>query len=148
MLEVWFILAIIFIVLEVVLGFTIVLLFAAFASFSVGLLVTLGSLSEDSTVTQISLFFALSAVWTILLWKPLKRMLAKRSESEGVHSYIGQEVVLIDDTLEKGHIGDAKWSGTIRKIKIAEDAKELKYHSGEILKVVAVQDNLFIVKKE
>ena len=75
-------------------------------------------------------------------------MMMKRNNTPPVNNYVGQTVVLQDETLIKGSIGNAKWSGTIVKIKIEEDDDGQIYKSGDILKVVNVVDNVFIVQGE
>lgn len=148
MLELWFIAAVLFVILEVVLGFTIVFLFASIASFIIGITLSLGVLEEADVVNQVGMFFAISVVSSILLLRPLKNMMMKRNSTPPVNNYVGQTVVLQDETLIKGNIGHAKWSGTIVKIKIEEDDDGQIYKSGDILRVVNVVDNVFIVQGE
>jgi membrane protein implicated in regulation of membrane protease activity len=146
MLEIWFIAAIFLVVLEVVLGFTIILLFASFASFIVGIVISFGLLDDADLVNQIGLFFAISVVASILLLRPLKRLIASRNRAVPVVNYVGQKVILQDESLTKGEFGSAKWSGTIVNIRLAEGDDGKTYRAGDILIVVDVVENIFIVK--
>jgi len=148
MAEIWFILAVILVGMEIYMGFTLVLLFSALASFLVGLLVSIHVVPENNLVLQFAIFFFFTIISYMGLWKPMKTFLDKRKASgEQFSNYIGQEVEVIESELKKGETGLVKWSGSYIRARIADDASEEIYAVGEKLSVVSVVENIFIVKK-
>ncbi len=141
----WFILGLVLIILEVVLGFTIVLLFSGIAAFTMGFLLFFKLAIFESIYMQGAAFFAITLAWAALLWKPLKRLKDRNANKDGVKNFVGQTVEIIDADLEKGKIGNAKWSGTIVKVMLHPEFREEKLTVGTIARIVDVRDKNFIV---
>ncbi|MBA8667195.1 NfeD family protein [Holosporaceae bacterium 'Namur'] len=141
--EFWFLLTGIFVVLEVVLGFTIVCLFAALSCFTVGIMVTF-SLAPN-TIQQLAYFFGFTFLWTILAYKPLVN-LVKKAPKDSYNNIIGGIAEVTEKNLIAGKIGAVKWSGTIFKAMLAIDAEEKEISVGKNVTIVAVKENIFIVK--
>jgi membrane protein implicated in regulation of membrane protease activity len=92
------------------------LFFAGLGAITVGVALLLGL--PHTLVAQTTLFFAATALWTLLLWKPMKRLLA--SPGGGYSDMIGQPVVADGEVTKKG--GQVKWSGTIMSARLVPDA--------------------------
>jgi inner membrane protein len=143
--EFWFLLGLVLIVLEVVMGFTIVLLFTSLAAFTVGFIMYWKFMVFEGIYWQFAAFFALTVIWALILWKPLKRLKERNSKHGNVQNFVGQSVEVIDADLTKINPGNAKWSGTIVKAIIHPDFREEKLPVGTIAKIVDVRDNVFVV---
>lgn len=141
--EFWFLLTGVFVILEVVLGFTIVCLFAALASFTVGVMVSFNM--PENILQQAAYFFGFTFLWTILAYKPLINLL-KKNFKHSYHNIIGSIAKVTEENLIAGKIGAVKWSGTIFKAMLAKDSEEKEISVGKSVTIVAVKENIFIVK--
>ena len=118
--------------------------FAAIAALCVGLLVELNVLALDDHIQQGSAFFALTAIWAAALWKPLKKW--RMQNPAQVHNdMIGRTAIVAEGGLSKNRSGNAKWSGTIMKARMAADAAIEKAAEGDELKIVDVQSATLIL---
>lgn len=148
MFEFWLVIAIILMILEVVLGFTIVLFFSGLACFTVAALIYFNYITPDSIITQFAAFFLATTAWALILWKPLKGMVRRIHTSDATAtSIIGQEAIVINGPLHLGKIGNVTWSGTTVKAKMADDSAHSTLKEGTSVKVVAITDNIFIVRE-
>ena len=93
-------------------------LFAALGAISVGAFLIFGLI--DDLVHQFILFFASTAFWTALFWRPLKQFIAGRNS--GFNDMVGTTAIVYDKPLEIGKIGQVKWSGTIMKCELVAEA--------------------------
>jgi membrane-bound ClpP family serine protease len=145
--EFWFILGLCLIVLEGLLGFTIITFIAGIAAINIGVLCYFFPeyYPQPVTVFSVAMYCGSIGVWTLLLYKPLK---ALKNRSKGTYSNIvGQEGEVIDKPLKPGKIGKIKWSGTFVKAKLTHGAKH-QVPVGENVKIIDIKDNVFIVVKE
>jgi len=154
--EVWFVIGLICVVLEVMLGLTIVVFFFALAAFSMGFLLFFELTSFEDHLVQLATFCAMTLGWAIVLWKPLKRFKNKPlpnavdSSGESVHvekfeNYIGQNVTISGKDLKRGEIGTATWSGTTVNVSIDPKAEDDLLTVNSVATVVEVKNNIFIV---
>jgi membrane protein implicated in regulation of membrane protease activity len=110
----WLILGAILIVLEIVVLQGIGFLFAGLGAISIGAVITTGIVEKP--INQFILFFVFTAIWTALLWKPLKNFI--RGKDSGFNDMVGSTAVIFGDDLAKGKTGQVKWSGTIMNCKL------------------------------
>lgn len=144
----WFIASLVFFLLEALGASGIGLLFAALAAFCIGILLQTGLLGEADYLAQGGIFFILTALWALLLWKPLKAMrLAKTAQHH--HDMIGRLAVVGDAGLAKGKkSGQVRWSGTTMRARLADDAAIDIAAGGEELKIVAVDGSTLILAQK
>jgi membrane protein implicated in regulation of membrane protease activity len=144
--EFWFILGFVFVVLEVVLGLTIVLFFCGLSAFTMGFLLYFNITSFENLFTQFSAFIVTTFFWAAILWRPMKRYKDSKLNGKKFENYVGQPVIVTSKPLKKGGVGTGSWSGTTVKISIHEDYPEKKMEIDHVGTVVEVRDNIFIIK--
>ncbi len=144
-LEIWYILAAILMVLEVVFGFTVVLLFAALAAFSLGVMIDYGVIYHDDWVMSLAYFFGFTIFWSLVAFKPLRNLLNKSAGGANYSNIIGSKAIVAKGGLQKGHRGEVTWSGSFFKAEIAENSEHDSIVAGGLVKIVAVEENVFIV---
>ncbi|GJL77046.1 MAG: hypothetical protein NPINA01_00350 [Nitrospinaceae bacterium] len=119
--SIWLAVGVILIILELALAPGIGFLFAGLGAISVGAGLIAGWV--DSLSGQFILFFLSTAFWTAILWKPLKNFIS--GKESGFNDMIGSTAVVFGQTIEKGKLGQVKWSGTIMKCQLDQEAKGL-----------------------
>lgn len=143
----WFIASLLFFLLEALGASGIGLLFAAIAAFCLGILLQLGYIAEDAYLAQGAAFFVLTALWALVLWKPLNRMRLQKPAQDH-HDMIGRIATVDVEGLSKGKIGHARWSGTTMRARLAEDAALDVAAGGSELKIVAVDGSTLILAQK
>lgn len=151
MTTIWFIFAIVLLILEVVMGLTIVLLFSSIAAFFVGVLLYTDIGSQNDFISQFTVFFMLTAFLTFAFWHPLKKLTTKKRRDihdQPLHNIVGQEVIVEGKELTLGEVGQVRWSGTIVRAMLKEDSSKQSYEAGTVMEVIDVKGNVFIVKEK
>ena len=139
----WMILAAMFLVLEVTATPGIGMLFAAFGAFTLGTLLALGIVHDLSIFGQVGWFLSLSAVWTLILWYPLKHWM--QSKSKPYENFVGTRAIVGEGGLVKGKTGTALWSGATMKARIAPGAALASVVAGEEVWVHNTEGNVLLV---
>jgi membrane protein implicated in regulation of membrane protease activity len=121
------------------------LLFAGLGAFTVGTLLNLELIASDATTMQFIVFLLATALWTLILWKPMRRFYSTRNEG-GYKNMVGDTAYIGTGGLIKGHAGEATWSGTIMKAKLAESSGVDKVEPGSQVEIVDVSGATLIVK--
>lgn len=134
---IWFLASILFFVAEALGISGVGLLFAAIAAFCVGLGLQFGLLGESNHILQGAAFFGFTALFAVLLWKPMQKFRVSH-KSETHHDVIGRTALVAGDGLVKGKTGLAQWSGTTMSAQLASDAAINSAAIGEELKIVRV----------
>ena len=140
----WLIAGAVFFVFEVAVTTGVGFLFIGLGAITVGGLMTFGVIEPDSVVEEFSYFFGLTAVWAIILWRPMKKILSEGGDFDNV---VGDRAVVGDDGLVKGKTGTARWSGTNMQARLAESAPD-KVKAGEELWIHKVDGSILIVSPE
>jgi len=120
--SVWLIAGAILIILEIVLFTGIGFLFAGLGAISVAGGLIAGWI--DSLSAQFILFFLATGFWTAVLWKPLKKFI--EGKGSGFDDMVGSTAVVFGQSIEKGKMGEVKWSGTIMKCQLDPGAEGLE----------------------
>ena len=113
----WLMIGALLIFLEIAFVQGIGLLFAGLGAICVGVLLSAGMAKE--LIDQFIMFFIFTAIWTALLWKPLKKFI--KGKNSGYNDMVGATAIVYGEDLSKGKIGKVKWSGTIMKCKLEDD---------------------------
>jgi membrane protein implicated in regulation of membrane protease activity len=131
-----------FIVELAILGLGSPLLFFAIASFITGLLISLGALS--SWEMEIFALGVLTALTTLLLWKPLKNFQNSGGGADTSSDMIGKQVSASSEiTLVKGTI---RYSGIDWNSRLDAGATVTSIANGEQCVITSVDGNVMIVK--
>lgn len=91
-------------------------LFAGIAALMVGGAIELGFIANDNTVLQFALFFLITTVSALLLWKKLKQI-----RGPSYSNMIGTEAEVIAGGLSGTLEGQVKWSGTTMRARLADE---------------------------
>ncbi len=129
--------------LEVTVTPAIGMLFAAFGAFTLGILLALGLLNGLSIASQVAWFLSLTAIWTLILWRPLKVWM--QSKSKPYENFAGTTAIAGEGGLVKGKTGTAIWSGATMKARIAPDAAIESVVAGEAIWVHNTDGNVLLV---
>jgi len=120
----WLIIGALLIFLEIAFLQGIGLLFAGLGAICVGAVLTAG-MTKDVT-GQFIMFFVFTAIWTGLLWKPLKNFI--KGKNSGYSDMVGSTAIIYGEDLARGKTGSVKWSGAIMSCKLDNN-----YSSGDII---------------
>jgi membrane protein implicated in regulation of membrane protease activity len=118
-------------------------LFAALAAMSVALMIEVGILMPLDSTYQFAAFFCNTTLFAILLWKKLKSW-RMNPKAPGYSNMIGDRAVIAGSGLQPGHIGEVRWSGTLMRARLAEDAAALPV--GAEVTITQVEGNVLTVK--
>lgn len=119
--SVWLLIGAFLIIVELALVPGIGFLFAGLGAISVGAVYITGGIHSLSA--QFILFFLATAFWTAILWKPLKSFMA--GKGSGFDDMVGGTAIVFGRPIEKGKMGEVKWSGTIMKCQFDPVAEGL-----------------------
>lgn len=145
----WLIIAVLLIVLEVALGFTIVLLFAGLAAFTVSIVMYFDGIGSSEVVSQFAVFFLATFLWAIVLWKPFKKLIKDMAHNPDQYkNIVGQDAVVADEKIVRGRGGTVSWSGTLVNALIDESSKRDEMLKDDIVVITEVRDNIFIIKEK
>ncbi|MDE3016622.1 MAG: NfeD family protein [Pseudomonadota bacterium] len=119
------------------------LFFAGLGAIIAGVSLWFGIVGEDAHVAQWLVFFAATALWSLVLWKPMRKF---RHRHNGNYSNIVGETAYVGSsglTRKKG--GEVTWSGTIMKARLSDGAPEA-LEAGAPVVVTDIQGATLIVK--
>ncbi|MFQ3306825.1 MAG: hypothetical protein ACI8ZF_000055 [Candidatus Midichloriaceae bacterium] len=146
LIEVWFILGTLLMVIEMFLGGTIMLFFAGLASFTVAVILRFDLIQLPSFIEQVGAFFGALCIWSIILWKPAK-YLSYISKYKNYDSMIGREAIVVSERIDKEHIGEVRWSGSLFRAKLSKKSKSEYVNKEEVLKILDVKNNILIMDR-
>ena len=141
---IWLILGIIFIIIEVSAIPGIGFLFAGLSAISLGGFITFGFINGATQLDQIAYFFFLTAIWWVVLWKPLKG-LVKNKGGDYKNLSDAQGVVEEDGGLLAGKVGNVKWSGAVMRARIRPGSSLEKIEKGETVWIHEQKDGILLV---
>lgn len=140
---IWLAVGVLVIVLEFFVAPGLGIVFAGMGAIVVGALLEMGVI--ESVMAQIMSFCAATAVWALILWKPLKGALARKAVGKG-----GSHIVGTTATAAKGGVnkvaGNAKWSGTIMKARLEEGSALERLEEGKHAEVIDLDGSTLILK--
>lgn len=140
----WAILGSILVLIEITMLPAIGFLFAGLGAITLGGLVSYGLVSAQTSIfIQISYFFALTIVWTIVLWVPIQRL---RKGGGKYNDMIGSTGVVEGVGLERGKTGKVRWSGAVMKARLAENTNMDSLKHGDEVTVIGVKGNMLYVQ--
>ncbi len=131
-----------FIVELAILGLGGPLLFFAIASFITGVLINLGVLSGWEM--EIFALGVLTALTTLLLWKPLKKFQNSGGGADTSSDIIGREVAASSDI--NVNMGTIRYSGIDWSSRLDSNAGVESITKGEQCIIVSVDGNIMLVK--
>lgn len=146
---IWFILGMIFMLLELKLGFTTVyFFFSGLAAISVGFLLATDVLDPNNTIAHFIVFFVALISYSALLWKPIKAFMVSLNPKDQFSNIVGQTAYVANKPLKKGKKGEVKWSGTTVYAKVQDSETKKEFAVDEEVEIVEIIENVFIVKSK
>ena len=140
---IWYALAGISLVLELgIMGLSGPLFFFAIASAITGLLVGLGII--DGWAIEVLTVGILSALITLIMWKPLKKLQNSRSKTDESSDMIGLQVTVVDEINHSG--GSIRYSGLNWNARLAEEANVEVIGSTQVCVIAAITGTTMLVK--
>ncbi len=115
-------------------------LFAGIAALMVGGGVELGVIAPENTILQFALFFLITTISAVLLWKKLKQV-----RGPSYSNMVGTEAEVIGGGLSGQREGQVKWSGTIMRARLADDVTIDVLPSGTFVIIKKVEGTLLHV---
>lgn len=119
------------------------IVFVGLGAFTTGALLESGVIS--SVTSQLLSFVGASVLWALLLWRPLKRILASKNPGKGQSHIIGTEAIVAKGGVSKKG-GKAKWSGTEMSARLAADSEVETLSENEVAEVFALDGSTLILK--
>ncbi len=118
------------------------MLFAGCGALTVGMLLNFQIISLENTLLQTLVFVVTTALWTLLLWKPIQRLKLGKNKTP-YHNIIGETAIVGEKGLHKIHGGEVIWSGANMKAKLVDGVENLE--SGKHVVVKEITGNTLIV---
>lgn len=118
------------------------LLFFAIASFFTAILISVGLISGWEV--EVFVLGILTAIITVLLWKPLKRFQNSGGGSDTSSDMIGRQVSASSEITSSG--GKIRYSGIDWSSRLAEESGVDSIEDGQGCTIVAVDGNVMVVK--
>lgn len=120
--------------------------FAGLGALTTGALLEFGLL--DGLLEQLVAFVLATIFWTVLLWKPLKKLLDGKGKGSNESHLIGAQVQVCEGGVSKLQ-GVVKWSGTQMQARLADNAGIEMLAEGAFAEIVSVDGaTLFIKPKQ
>jgi len=140
---IWYAIAGLSLVLELgVMGLSGPLLFFAIASAITGVLISLGLI--EGWQSEVLVVGILSAVMTLVLWKPLKRMQNSRSKTDNSSDMVGLQVPACEDITKA--TGSIRYSGVNWQARLADSVKVTVLENNSMCTIVAISGNTMLVE--
>ena len=118
-------------------------LFAGFGAIMAGIFIGLGIIAPENYLLQFVVCFAFTALFAGLLWEKLKQF---RQGKETYSNIIGDTAIVESDILKKGADGKVKWSGTVLKAKLAQNASVSQIPAGTEVTIEELRGNIAICR--
>jgi membrane protein implicated in regulation of membrane protease activity len=140
---IWYAIAGVSLVIELgVMGLSGPLLFFGIASVVTGVLVHVGVI--EGWQSEVLVVGVLTAVITVLLWKPLKKIQNSRGKTDDSSDMIGLQVPVIDDITTT--VGTIRYSGVNWHARLADNSTVDVIKNNSICLIVAVTGTTMLVK--
>lgn len=142
---IWAIIAAAFLIIEVGIATGIGFFFAAMAALTMAILLVTDLLEPTTFWYHVGWFFLFTSIWAVVLWRPVKKWF--KHDSAGYDDMIGTRATLLDP-IEKHKTGNAKWSGTQMRARVADDAEVDRIAAKTEVFVVETEGSVLLVDVE
>lgn len=122
------------------------LFFAGLGAISLAILMQLGTPTNTEFVAQFAWFFGFTAVWTAVLWQPIK-MLRMRKRSSDYSNMVGDRCTVVEMPLIANKEGRVKWSGTMMIAELITGSQTVEVAIGDAVVIKEVKGNKLFVDK-
>ncbi|KGJ90858.1 NfeD family protein [Colwellia psychrerythraea] len=140
---IWYAIAGLSLVLELgIMGLSGPLLFFAIASVITGVLINIGLI--EGWQSQILVVGILTAIITLVLWKPLKNMQNSRSKTDDSSDMVGLQVPVFDSVTNDS--GSIRYSGINWNARLADDVDVAVIENNSMCTIVAITGTTMLVK--
>lgn len=140
---VWLVVGVVLFVAEMLvpgIGF----LFAGCAALTVGMLLNFAIISADDTLLQILVFVVSTAIWTLVLWKPIQKFRLGKNKTP-YNNIIGETAVVGSKGINKADGGEVFWSGANMRAKLHEHSTVEQLEAGSQVVIKEINGNILTV---
>ena len=119
------------------------LFLAGFGAFCAALLTKAGVVDPANIPAQFAWFFGTTALWTVVLWKPLRKFrTGRRHGGDAIqnNNLVGNTAVVARGGITPGGTGQVHWSGTLMQAELDASAPRA-LSEGEKVHIHAVTGN-------
>ena len=142
----WFLVGILIVVIDALHLGGVGLLFAGLGAITVGIAIACGLVTNDALdEAQGVIFFVTSAIWAVLLWKPLQKLRIPKAGRE-YQNIVGGMAYVGSAGLSRKTGGEVTWSGTIMRAEMAPGIAAEALEAGSKVEIVSVVGATLIVK--
>lgn len=141
----WLIIAAFFLALEAFGVIGVGMMFGGLAALLVGILIEFGLINEAEIITQMAVWFGITALCAALLYKPMKRWRTTSSSGQQYDNIVGDNAIVTESAITRDMQGKVKWSGTVMNAAIDAHSSVDHFDEGQIVKVSDVKGNLFLI---
>ena len=140
--ESWLLLGVLCILLEVILGFSVIFLFfTGMSCIIVAGAIKMQLILPSDLIVQFIIFLGSNSLLFACCWKPLKGLLQK---SPAYSNIVGQNATIYEKDLKKGENGKVKWSGTICTSIIDDNGPDI-IKVDAVTRITEIRGNVFVV---
>lgn len=140
---IWLVVGVILFIAEMVIpgiGF----LFAGAGALTVGMLLNFYALSVDDTSLQILVFVVSTAIWTVILWKPIQKLRLGKNKTS-YNNIVGEIAIVTNTGLSKANGGEVLWSGVNMRAKLDEHSGVESLEAGKQVIIKEIKGNILTV---
>ncbi|WPX96552.1 NfeD family protein [Candidatus Bandiella euplotis] len=145
-LDFWYLLGALLLIMEMLMGGTIIMFFAGIAAFSVAFVIRFDVVTLNSIISQVGMFCAFLCFWSISLWKPARYIVNLNKPAKDYNNFEGSVAVVYSDELDNKKVGEIKWSGAVCKAKLTAVNGVAPVRKGDNVKIISVENNVFLVE--
>ena len=147
MLEFWLIFGGALIILEVLLGATIILMFTGLGALTVAGLINYGVIDDKIIIDQFCVFFVSVLLWALILFKPLKGLMNNIKASSLNNNLVGQRAIVASQQITQDKTGVIKWSGTLVNAILSKESQHNHLKENSEVIITEINNNIFTVKE-
>lgn len=119
--------------------------FGGLAAVVVGGLLIGGVLSPEEIVWQFTVWFAVTGVMAVALWKPLQKIRVNKNADSSFNNIVGTHAKVAEAPLKAGFPGKVTWSGTLMNARLESGGASEVPVGAEVL-ITKVDGNTVTVK--
>lgn len=120
------------------------LMFAGMGALTVGMVINFSLVTPEDTILQTVIFLFATALWTLVLWKPIQKLKFSRNKGS-YHNIIGETATVSPKGLNKQDGGEVIWSGALMRARLAGNSGAENMEPGAQVEIKDIVGNTLVV---